>query len=67
VSGARGSTGANNVAAVEGSRRTGANDVYRYSAQTNQAVRSFNVRAYSSVSECMTAAFAAGQPLGQCE
>ncbi len=67
MSGARGSTGANDVAAATGSRRTGADDVYRYSAQTPQAVRGFNVRAYSSVSECLTAAFAAGQPLGQCE
>jgi len=52
--------------AAAGSRRTGVDDVYRYTAQTRRAA-AFDRRGYSSVAERLTAAFAADQALGQCE
>jgi len=34
---------------------------------TVQAVKGFDPTAYKSVSDCLTAAYAAGMPLGQCQ
>ena len=71
VPGAYGSTGVNDISVLMGApasvatARSGSG--YDSSALAVQGYSSFNPRDYASVSECLTASYAAGEPLGQCE
>ena len=81
VGGPSGSTGQNDVGVVTGSvPGAAAAPAYSAGANANTAqmapaqapaqaapMHSFNARGYSNVSECLTAAYAANQPLAQCE
>ena len=69
--GAYGSTGVNDASALFGAPANvaTARSGYGYdsSAQAVKRYSSFNPTDYASVSECLTAAYAAGEPLGQCK
>ena len=71
--GAGGSTGVNDIAVVMGdpasvaTARSGYGYPYDSSVQALQGYFRFNPSDYASVSDCLTASYAAGAPLAQCE